>query len=170
MKSRRLKCLVLGLLGLAWAGSAAALHDVKVMTGAICGPLYGGQWDKLTVTAASGITNNSATASTYVACSVPTDGETAWFSDGYFSAGFRFTGAGGTISCTAYVGDDWYGYEGYSQSVTGAAGELKILAWDNVLVRGLPWLPVGINCKLPPKARLILIYLREPGETDDPSL
>lgn len=142
------------------------------MTGAICSPLYGGQWNKLKVTAI-GITNDSATADTFVVCSVPADGETGWTTVGDLrglAVGFRFTGAGGTISCTAYVGDDWYGYTAYSKSVTGAAGERKSLAWRGELVQTQAWSPVGFNCKLPPKAMISLIYLEEPGETDDPAM
>lgn len=166
MKLPNHKYIAIGMLALGWAAAAEAL-DRKSMTGAVCSPLYGGQWSKLKISAL-GITNDSATADTYVACSLPNDGE-FWVDGGALIIKLRFTGAGGTVSCTAYSGDDDNGYIAYPKVLTGAAGLSYALQWSG-LSRPYVEAPVGFNCKLPPKVKIGRVSLYEPEDTDDAGL
>lgn len=153
----------IALLALALAGSASAEDDVKTTTGAQCRPMDGNQWSRLRISA-TGMTNVSE-LDTYVTCTLPTDGETG-YSTGRLSIWFLADGTARNITCSAYSGDLVVGSNSISRSEYIAAN-----AWDGVFFKDLQGggsKPIGFNCKLPPKYKLITIFWAESVATSTP--
>lgn len=138
--------------------------DTKTVTGAQCRPMDGRQRDRLRMSALA-ITNQSD-LDTYISCSLPTDGESA-YTGGSLALNFIAGSAPGTVNCSAYSGDVTGGATSVAASGYAYAFGKKTLEWNSNIAGG-PSKPIGFNCKLPPHFKLARIYWAEPVATETP--
>lgn len=144
--------------------TAQAAGDGKSTTGARCRPVYTTAyspraWEDLRF-AATGVTNQNPTRSTYVSCGLPSDG--ADYLDGSLYIHVRAGGTAATVECSYAVDHPDYWSRAPKRTVSVPAFGSAVLAWEGIVPDYLDW----VECKLPPHFRIGLIRRVEPVDTD----
>lgn len=159
-----MKRLLFAAIVLILAGNSTfATDDRKSTSGAQCRPMDGNQWERIRVNA-TGI-SNASDLDTYVACTLPTDGEVP-YTTGRLSVEFSANGVARTVNCSAYSGDLVVGFTSVSDSGYIRSWSRGQVGWADLPGGGSK--PLGVNCRLPPKYKIVSILWSEPGPTNSP--
>lgn len=156
------------------AAPSANATDYKTFTGTACMP-YGANtsWADLTYRP-SGVTTEG-TANEYILCGLTTDTESGWGvgTEAAVTLAFKTGSANSPITCTANVGSAFLigGALTYAGSLTLSANTTGNLTIPSLTSDSwYAWVPVSVNCRLPPKTTLARIYMNETISTYTPPI
>lgn len=152
------------------SASALAASDIKSFSTNICVPVGTAASNDLTYSNL-GLLNTSTTSNRVVICPLVKDADSTWVAgETSLAVDYRSpSGAGGSVSCTIYVGSISSG----SWSATSAPAPLPAGTTGNIVLApetAVSWWnePVNLACSLGPRMRLTRVYLTETGATNVP--
>ena len=151
------------------AAPVAEAADYKTFPGTACMP-YGNNTSWAELTYRPGGVTTEGTANEYILCGLTTDSENGWSSTTPTNIGMSFKTSSTTnspITCTANAGSAFiFGALTYAGELNLAPNTTGTLSINGVFGSdSYSWLPVTINCRLPPKTTLARIYMNEPSST-----